>query len=186
MKTWIIILVCVVLVGCVGIFMLYSRGQALSQEIIALKESVSESNDSNTKLVEDNVRLIKSTYLKSFENEKALERFIKSSVTSKSFTSDDYASEACISLMVEARGKGYWMGITMENMTDESFWSALSRRTINRASIKWFAYNVAIVGDGDIYFVDPLQEAKYYYVMTMGGDFSKYSEKDNKEVHVLR
>jgi regulator of replication initiation timing len=176
----------VMIASCVGIFVLYGKGKELNQQVISLTKNVSELNDSNTKLVEDNMKLMTSTYLKSFENEKALERFINASVTSKSFTSDDYASEACISLMIEARENGYWMGITMENTTDESFWSALYRKTVERASVRWFAYNVAIVGDGDIYFVDPLQEAKYYYVMTMGGDFSKYSEKDNKEVHVLR
>ncbi len=179
------IIVLVVLVASVGLGMW--NYMEFNSKIVKLNTEIVDLNEENTRLVADNIQLVKSSYLKSFENEKSLERFIKASTTSKSFTSDDYASEACISLMVEAREKGYWMGITMENMTDESFWSALYRKTMERSSVKWIAYNVAIVGDGDIYFIDPLEEnTAFYYIMTMGGDFSKYSEKDKQEVHVLR
>lgn len=181
--------VALVIVGlCVLVGGMWLSSNKLSSEIGKLNTEIASLNNDNAKLVADNSQLAKSTFLKSFENEKALERFIKSSSTSKQFTGDDYASEACISLMMEARESGYWMGITAENMTDENIWSAIYSRSISRSSVKWYAYNVAIVGDADIYLVDPINstgEATYYYIMTIGGDFNKYSESKVSDMPVL-
>jgi hypothetical protein len=70
-------------------------------------------------------------------------------------------------------------------MTNENIWSAIYSRAINRSSVKWYAYNVAIVGDADVYLVDPVGDVAYYYIMTMGGDFSKYSESKVSDIPTL-
>jgi hypothetical protein len=181
MKPWNILLVCVMGVimvaeGCGG-WIIYNRGQELSREVSSLIGQ-------NNSLLIDNTRLAKSTYLKSFENEKALARFIQASKTVKSFTEDDYSSDACVSMMKESRDSGYWMGMTAINMTNESVWGALLTRS-KGGTVKWMVYNVAIVGDADVYLVDPMDETGYYRLMTMGGDFKPYYDID-KDEFILR
>jgi outer membrane murein-binding lipoprotein Lpp len=178
MKGSMIILVVVLgvmlIAGVAGVILNQNKVDDLNSRIQQLDKNVSKLNTDNTKLVDENIRLIKTSYLKSFENEKALVRFLQNSKTVKSFTEDDYSSEACISMMVEARTSGYWMGIEVLNMTDENIWSALLRRARDNASIRWMAYNVAVVGDADVYLVDPMDEEGYYRLMTIGGDFKSY------------
>jgi hypothetical protein len=142
---------------------------------------VSKLDVQNAKLLEDNVKLMKYSYLKSFENEKALVRFLKGSKTSKSFTENNYASDACVSMMEEARASGYWMGIMPINTSNENIWSSL----ISNYPIKWSVFNVAIVGDADIYMVNPMEVDGYYSVMTMGGDFKNYYDMGKDEA-ILR
>jgi hypothetical protein len=174
----ILIVVCVV-----GWNSANNKANGLIDEVVALNSQAVALNESNAKLVQDNVALQKISNLKSFENTKALERFLKEAKSISEYK-NDYASVACINLMREAKEKGYWMGITGVNTTDENYFKAMlrERKGIGQ-DVTWHCFNVAIVGDGDLYLVDT-SDSSYLFVVTIRGDFADYSGLTNEATNL--
>jgi len=159
-----------------------------SSAISDYKSHISTLNDDNTALTNENIALHAKANLKSFENTKTLERFLKGSMAIKKSDPYGYASESCIELMKEARDSGYWMGLTSINASDESIYSAMLRRQKGYEPTTWHVFNVAIVGDADIYLVDSQDANNYYLLSTMTGDFAEYNKDsesniDNLNIH---
>jgi hypothetical protein len=76
--------------------------------------------------------------------------------------------------MREAKDKGYWLGIMAVNTSDENYFKAMLRERQGKGQdITWHVFNVAVIGDGDLYLVDT-QDASYMFVMTIRGDFADY------------
>jgi hypothetical protein len=144
-------------------------------------------NDTNTKLTNDNVKLQAQSNLKSFTTLKELQRFLKDAQAPKDVTSNTYASETCIALMREAKEKGYWLGITAINTTDENYWKAYVRDRSGATDVKWHIFNLAIVGDSDIYLVDSQDISNVYFIVSVTGDFAEYntveSNVSNLNIH---
>jgi Tfp pilus assembly protein PilX len=169
MKTTVTILsiVLVIVIGIMGLAFL---------KVNELKTHISTLNDDNTKLTNTNAELQVKANLKSFENTKTLERFLKNSTAIKNADPNGYASESCISLMREARDNGYWLGITAINTSDESVYSAMLKMQHGITDIKWHVFNIAIVGDFDLYLIDSQEVGAYYLLSTIAGDFASYNE----------
>jgi hypothetical protein len=137
------------------------------------KAEISTLDTANAKLVAENVALQKAANLKSFANTKELERFLKDAKSIAEYK-NDYASVSCINLMREAKEKGYWLGIMAVNTSDENYFKAMLReRNGTGKDVTWHVFNVAVIGDGDLYLVDT-QDASYLFVMTIRGDFADY------------
>ncbi len=128
----------------------------------------------NSKLLEDNSVLIQKVNLKSFANEKELQRFLDSDDTNITFADSEYGSEACINLMRNARESGYWFSMFPCNTTDENIMSAAVRRNYGTYSGSWDIYAMTIVGDDSIYLVDPVSDTRWFKLMTFGADFQDY------------
>jgi CHASE3 domain sensor protein len=153
----------------------------LKNELAQTQEELISTQSQNDGLLAENEKLIHTSNLKSFENEKALANFLDTANTYVKY-SDAYPSEAIVYLMKEARGQGYWMGLTAINRTDESVWEAMYREKIGQgADVFWNVTGVVVVGDKDIYIVDPKDKTGYYFVVTMTGDFAEY----NKELDTM-
>jgi hypothetical protein len=170
----IIALALILMISVVGWNIRNSEANKLADDVVALKSQVSELNDSNAKLVADNIALQKISNLKSFDNAKELERFLREAKSISEYK-DDYASVACINLMKEAKEQGYWMGITGVNTTDENYFKAMLRERKGMGDdVAWHVFNTVMIGDGDLYLVDA-QDASYYFIVTIQGDFTDYS-----------
>jgi hypothetical protein len=128
----------------------------------------------NSKLLEDNSVLIQKVNLKSFANEKELQRFLDSDDTNIAFADSEYGSEACINLMRNARESGYWFSMFPCNTTDENIMSAAIKRNYGTYSGSWDVYAMTIVGDDSIYLVDPVSDTRWFKLMTFGADFQDY------------
>lgn len=182
MKTMGYVIIIVLAIAFVGASVGFAVNRIQAEEYMGkyydVKGQLSALNDSNAKLTADNVALMKVANLKSFENTKALERFLKEAKSISEYK-NDYASVACINLMREAKEKGYWLGITGINATDESYFRAMLReRNGMGKDVTWHVFNVAIVGDGDMYLVDT-SDASYMFVVTVRGDFTDFSGLTN-------
>jgi hypothetical protein len=180
----IIFVLAIALVGTsVGFAVNRIQAQEYMDKYYDVKSQISALNESNAKLVEDNVALQKISNLKSFENTKALERFLKEAKSISEYK-NDYASVACINLMREAKEKGYWLGITGINTSDENYFKAMLRERQGKGQdVSWHCFNVAIVGDGDLYLVDT-SDASYLFVVTVRGDFADYSGLTNEATNL--
>jgi hypothetical protein len=169
----------VVVAGILGYFA-YNNNQLLQTAkavIVSQDEDISRLNDENAKLVADNIKYMKQSNLKSFATAKDLERFLKADSTDQEYK-DDYASVASIELMKNAREQGYWMGMSALNSTQENMLSAmLKERQGLGDNIQWVCYNVAIVGDAELYFIDPQNDTYALKIMVMSGDFLNYTGK---------
>lgn len=177
MKTVLAILLgfMVVLAG-VQFYFNYDYGQQLKKagEKIAEQEAeIVQLNTDYTKLVADNAKYMKQANLKSFTTLKELERFVKADTTDQEFK-NDYASKACINMMVNAREQGYWMGMGVLNQTQENLYSAMLKDR-ERGGMAWTTYCLAVVGDADLYMVDPQNDGYIFSVMTMSADWADYS-----------
>jgi hypothetical protein len=138
---------------------------------------IAQLNLDYSKLVADNVKYMKQSNLKSFATAKDLERFLKADSTDQEY-SDAYTSEASIALMVNAREQGYWMGIGALNSSQENMLTAMLKERQGLGNdITWGCYNIAIVGDSEVYFVDPQNDAYALKIMVMSGDFLNYTGK---------
>jgi hypothetical protein len=142
------------------------------------QSKISTLNDDNTRLSNENIELYAKANLKSFENAKTLERFLKNSPTIKASDPYGYASETCVKLMREAKESGYWLGITAINTSDESIYDAMLKKQYGTYDGTWHVFNIAIVGDADIYLVDSQDANNYYLLSTMTGDFAEYNKTD--------
>ena len=142
-------------------------------------------NDSLTKTSNENIALKQTSNLKSFTTLKELQRFLKDAKAPKEVDSNTYASETCISLMREAKEKGYWLGITAVNTTDENYWKAYLRDRNGATDVKWHIFNVAIVGDSDIYLVDSQDISNVYFIVSVTGDFAEYNKISESNVSNL-
>lgn len=154
----------------------YNNNQSLKlsqAEVANLKDQVSQLNADYTKLVADNVKYMKESRLKSFTTLKELERFVKADTTDQEFKSD-YASSACLNMMVNAREQGYWLGMGVLNQTQENLFSAMLNDR-KYGGISWTTYCLAVVGDGELFYVDPQNDSYVFPVMTMSADFADYS-----------
>ena len=179
MKTAVIFLSIILVVSLGIVIFSFVTNDTLNTQLASEKTINSQLNDTNTKLTNDNIKLRATSNLKSFENVKALDRFLKTSTTIKNVSPDDYASVSCISLMKEAKENGYWMGITAINTTDESIYDAMMRRNRGATGIQWHVFNVAIIGDADLYLVDSQDATSYYRIATISGDFAEYNKDSN-------
>ena len=142
-------------------------------------------NDSLTKTSNENIALKQTSNLKSFTTLKELQRFLKDAKAPKEVDSNTYASETCISLMREAKEKGYWLGITAVNTTDENYWKAYLRDRNGATDVKWHIFNVAIVGDSDIYLVDSQDISNVYFIVSVTGDFAEYNKVSESNINNL-
>jgi len=141
--------------------------------IILLKVDIAQLNADYANLVADNVRYMKESRLKSFTTIKELERFIKADPTDQEFK-NDYASKACINLMVNAREQGYWIGMGVLNQTQENLYTAMLKDR-QYGGMSWTTYCIAVVGDADLVIVDPLNDGYIFPAMTMNADWLDYS-----------
>jgi hypothetical protein len=128
----------------------------------------------NSKLLEDNSVLMQKVNLKSFANEKELQRFLTEDDTNITFADSEYGSEACINLMRNARESGYWFSMFPCNTTDENIMSAAVRRNYGTYSGSWDVYAMTVIGDDSIYLVDPVSDTRWFKLMTFGADFQDY------------
>jgi len=158
---------------------LVSGLEGIRIELADSETQIQALNNEITSLTNENIELYAKAHLKSFENTKALERFLNNSEIILNADPDGYNSEYCIALMSEARDNGYWMGITAVNSTNESIYDALTRRLYGATNIHWYIYNVVVVGDEDIYLVNPMKAPDYHKLSTIVGDFAEYN-KDTK------
>ena len=180
MKTGVILLgfACVsllVLLGVVG-YLYYDNDKQLQKDNVLISMQAAEIfqlNTEHTQLVADNVKYMKQSNLKSFATSKDLERFLKSDSTDQEFK-NDYASRACINLMRNAREQGYWMGMGIMNQTPENLYTAMLKDR-QYGGMSWTTYCVAVVGDEELYMVDPQNDAYVFPVMTMNADWADYS-----------
>jgi hypothetical protein len=122
--------------------------------------------------MDDNAILIQKVNLKSFANEKELQKFLTNDDTDIKFAAYDYNSEACINLMKNARESGYWMGIVAINSTTDNLIVATYNR-LKGQNIQFVIYLLAVVGDDTLYLVDPNDDT-YYRIMAMAADFEDY------------
>ena len=129
----------------------------------------------NSKLLDDNSVLIQKVNLKSFANEKELQKFLTNDDTDIKFATSEYNSEACINLMKNARESGFWMGICPVNTTDENVLTATLNRIRGAYDGSWNIYAMTIVGDNQIYLIDPSEDTRWFKVVTFGADFQEYS-----------
>jgi hypothetical protein len=141
-----------------------------------LDEEIIQLNADYTRVVADNVKYMKESRLKSFTTLKELERFVKADPTDQEFK-NDYASRACINLMVNAREQGYWIGMGVLNQTPENLYTAMLKDRQN-GGMSWTTYCLAVVGDADLYLIDPLNDNYILSVMTMNADWLDYSGRE--------
>jgi uncharacterized coiled-coil protein SlyX len=171
---------------CIGLVW-YSgnRLELLEAQISSKSTQISTLNDTLTKTSNENVILKSQANLKSFTTLKELQRFLKDAKAPKEVDSNTYASETCIALMREAKEKGYWLGITAVNTTDENYWKAYVRDRKGATDIKWHIFNLAIVGDSDIYLVDSQNIEDIYFIVSVTGDFAEYNKVSESNVSNL-
>lgn len=180
MKTGVIILTiaCSMLFLALGVvgYLAYDYNQSLKSSELKVAEQeaeIAQLNSDYTKVVADNVKYMKESRLKSFTTLKELERFVKADTTDQEFKSD-YASKACINMMVNAREQGYWLGMGVLNQTQENLLSAMLKDR-QYGGMSWTTYCVAVVGDTDLYFIDPMNDEYVFPIMTMSADWADYS-----------
>jgi hypothetical protein len=183
MKTDIIILsiafiVIILVLGAVG-YLYYNNNQQLQTAkavIVSQDEDIAQLNADYTKLVADNVKYMKQANLKSFTTSKDLERFLKADTTDQEFK-NRYASEACLQLMKNGREQGYWIGMGALNQTPEGLLTAMVYDR-KYGGMSWTTYALAVVGDDQLYFIDPQDDKYVFPIMTMSADFQDYSGKE--------
>ncbi|MFA5049083.1 MAG: hypothetical protein WC516_08720 [Patescibacteria group bacterium] len=181
MKPWGIVLISlmglIILLASVALY--YEHGNVVElSDVLMDKEVIIQNKDNEiSNLTNDNIALIQKSNLKSFENMKALNRFLESAKTYNEFGEDGYASLACINLMREAKESGYWMGLTAINTTDTSLWKAIVLDRMGSDDVQWRVWNVAIVGDSDVYLVDAKDKTGVYFIVTFNGDFMEYNKE---------
>jgi hypothetical protein len=146
---------------------------------------ISTLNNTLTKTSNENIQLKTESNLKSFTTLKELQRFLKDAKAPKEVTDSTYASETCIALMREAKEKGYWLGITAVNTTDENYWKAYVRDRSGATDIKWHIFNVAVVGDSDLYIIDSQDISNVYFIVSVTGDFQDYNKVTESNVSNL-
>jgi len=171
----VILVICLIGVGVLG-YSYYDNNQQLQKagQMIANQDAeIAQLNADYTKLVADNVRYMKESRLKSFTTLKELERFIKADQTDQEFR-NDYASKACINLMVNAREQGYWIGMGVLNQTQENLYTAMLKDR-QYGGMSWTTYCIAVVGDADLIIIDPLNDGYVFPAMTMNADWLDYS-----------
>ncbi len=172
-KIEIILIICLVIVAVVagaGWYQVYD----LSGKLQVSYNDNQLLQDENKQLSDNNTKLLTSVNLKSFVNEKELERFLKDDDTDVKYSTSHYASEACINLMRNARDKGYWMGILPCNTSEANLISATVSYQLGLSDSKWDIYALTIVGDDTLYLIDPLSDTSYMRVMKIGADFKYY------------
>lgn len=179
MKTAIYI-ISIVLVFTIGlstffIHALVDQGTTLLTQNTLLNNTISNLTDNIT-------QLSKTANLKSFENLKALKNFLANAQAPKEDST--YASQSCIDLMKEAKEQGYWLGITAINSTDESVYKAIAHNL--DPDVQWHSFNIAIVGDQDIYLIDSQDASWCYFLVTIQGDFAQYNETNPPTVDLLK
>lgn len=143
----------------------------------ALQLSYNDNNQlksENSQLRDDNVALMHKANLKSFANEKELQRFLDEDDTNITFANSSYGSEACINLMRNARENGYWFSMLPTNTTDENILVAALKKMYGTYRGSWDVYAMTIVGDDSIYIVDPASDTRWFKLMTFGADFQDY------------
>jgi hypothetical protein len=176
MKTAIIVLIVLFIVFIV-----------LSITVSTIKDqTVSTLNNQITTLTNENIGLKATSNLKSFETKKALERFLSEATTPLKTDSKTYPSESCINLMREAKEKGYWLGITAINTTNENYYDAMKRDRMGAVDVQWHIFNVAIVGDSDLYLVDSQDISNCFFIISINGDFSDYNKAPESNISNLK
>ena len=161
------------------------QSEALTKQVSTQQSTIQSLNDSLTKTSNENIALKQTSNLKSFTTLKELQRFLKDAKAPKEVDSNTYASETCIALMREAKEKGYWLGITAINTTDENYWKAYLRDRNGATDVKWHIFNIAIVGDSDIYLVDSQDISNVYFIVSVTGDFAEYNKVTESNVSNL-
>jgi hypothetical protein len=181
MKTGVVLLgfacisLLVVVSGVIG-YSYYDNDKQLQTAKAVIKsqdEDIAKLNADYTRVVADNVIYMKESRLKSFTTLKELERFVKADTTDQEFK-DDYASSACIHMMVNAREQGYWLGMGVLNQTPENLYAAILKDR-QGVRISWTTYCLAVVGDADLYLIDPQNDTYIFLVMAMSADWADYS-----------
>jgi hypothetical protein len=171
----VVLVICLIGVGVLGYYY-YDTNQQLQASkgmILLLDKEIVQLNSDYTKLVADNAKYMKQANLKSFTTLKELERFVKADTTDQEFK-NDYASRACINMMVNAREQGYWLGMGVLNQSQENLYVAMLKDREN-GGMSWTTYCLAVVGDADLYMVDPQNDGYIFSVMTMSADWADYS-----------
>ena len=155
-----------------------------AKSIVTMQDDeITKLNTENAQLVADNTKYMKQANLKSFATVKDLERFLKVDTTDQEYK-DDYASVAAIELMKRAREQGYWMGMSALNSTQENMFSAmLKERQGLGDDVQWVCYNVAVVGDSELYLVDPQHDSYMMRIMAMSGDFLEYTGANHVDIY---
>ena len=167
--------VCAVILG----FGYYDNDKQLQTAKAVIKsqdEDIAKLNADYTRVVADNVKYMKQANLKSFATSKDLERFLKSDTTDQEFK-NRYASEACLQLMKNGREQGYWIGMGALNQTPEGLLTAMVTDR-KYGGMSWTTYALAVVGDDQLYFIDPQDDKYVFPIMTMSADFQDYSGKE--------
>jgi hypothetical protein len=77
-------------------------------------------------------------------------------------------------MMVNAREQGYWLGMGVLNQSQENLYVAMLKDR-ERGGMSWTTYCLAVVGDADLYMVDPQNDGYIFSVMTMSADWADYS-----------
>jgi archaellum component FlaF (FlaF/FlaG flagellin family) len=183
MKTGVVLLgfACISLLvfsGVIG-YSYYDNDKQLQNAKAVIKsqdEDIAKLNADYTRVVADNVKYMKESRLKSFTTLKELERFLKVDATDQEYKGR-YASEACLQLMKNGREQGYWIGMGALNQTPEGLLSAMVYDR-KYGGMSWTTYALAVVGDDQLYFIDPQDDKYIFPIMTMSADFQDYSGKE--------
>jgi len=165
MKITVIILsvTCFLLIGFVtflwfGIIGLQSANMQLNVQLSQSQKEV-ELRDN---IISD---MEKMAYPKSFENQKVLEKWLKTTSDKSNY---EYYSEAAVELIKEARAEGYWMGVLPLDLgVNPSGEKLVATVPINGSG---YVINLAVVAGSDLYLIDPFT-GSVIKSMTMQSDF---------------
>ena len=165
MKITVIILsvTCFLLIGIVtflwfGIIGLQSANVQLNVQLSQSQKEV-ELRDN---IISD---MEKMAYPKSFENQKVLEKWLKTTSDKSNY---EYYSEAAVELIKEARAEGYWMGVLPLDLgVNPSGEKLVATVPINGSG---YVINLAVVAGSDLYLIDPFT-GSVIKSMTMQSDF---------------
>jgi hypothetical protein len=145
----------------------------VNKELTVVNAKVTSLTIDNSKLFDDNTKLIKNSHLRSFVNEKELQRFLAGDDTDSQYANEEYSSKACIYMMKNARDAGFWIGLLPVNYSSTNLISAIAEK-MKGSNIVYDIYLITIVDDNDLYIVDPADDERFVKIMTMSADFEDY------------
>ena len=152
---------CLLIVGsylCLVIAGLQITNTDLNAQVIQLEKDVTLRDD----IISDMEQM---AYPKSFENQKMLEKWLK---TTSDKSNDEYYSESAMKLIKEARADGYWMGLAPVNFVyDKDGYPDYIEYPVAANSM---VICLTVVGGDTLYLVDP-PNLSVMKITTMQADF---------------
>jgi hypothetical protein len=157
MKTLLLILTILLFFATIGISAIYLMKNQdfnqLTKTYIDLKADYTLQTAQYKDAQEKYTDLEKIAYPKVFPSRSTLEKWVKDNTSYNSQTS---YSEDAVKLMEAARKEGYWMGIAVaEKITTNDRLTLQVPVYPYYTGANLYVYNIAVVGESDLYAVDP-------------------------------